>query len=159
MRDDAALTVKKVFAQFDITPIIVDVREEMLSRLRGITDSEEKRKVIGAFYIKVFEAEMQKLLQEEQDVAFLLQGTIYSDVIESQGTKYASRIKSHHNVGGLPEHMKLTLLEPLRELYKDEVRALGRMIGLPDELIMKQPFPGPGFAVRIRGEVTSQRLA
>jgi len=159
MRDDAALTVKKVFAQFGIAPIIVDVRHEMLRRLQGITDSEEKRKVIGAFYIEVFEAEMHKLLQKEQDVAYLLQGTIYSDVIESQGTKYASRIKSHHNVGGLPEHMKLALLEPLRELYKDEVRALGRRIGLPAEFILKQPFPGPGFAVRIRGEVTAQRLA
>jgi GMP synthase (glutamine-hydrolysing) len=158
MRDDAALTVKKVFAQFDITPIIVDVRQEMLSRLQGVTDSEEKRKVIGAFYIEVFETEMQKLLQKEQDVAYLLQGTIYSDVIESQGTKYASKIKSHHNVGGLPEHMKLALLEPLRELYKDEVRSLGRTIGLPAEFIMKQPFPGPGFAVRIRGEVTAERL-
>ena len=159
MRDDAALTVKKVFAQFDITPVIVDVRQAMLRRLRGITDSEEKRKAIGAFYIEVFESEMQKLLQKERDVAYLLQGTIYSDVIESQGTKYASKIKSHHNVGGLPERMKLTLLEPLRELYKDEVRALGRMMGLSDELIMKQPFPGPGFAVRIRGEVTAERLA
>ena len=158
MRDDAELIVKKVFAQFDITPIIVDVRQEMLSKLQGVTDSEEKRKVIGAFYIDVFEAEMQKLLQKEQDVAYLLQGTIYSDVIESQGTKYASKIKSHHNVGGLPEHMKLALLEPLRELYKDEVRSLGRTIGLPAEFIMKQPFPGPGFAVRIRGEVTEERL-
>jgi GMP synthase (glutamine-hydrolysing) len=159
MRDDAALTVKKVFSQFDITPTIVDVRQAMLSRLQGITDSEEKRKVIGAFYIEVFEAEMQSLLQKDQDVTYLLQGTIYSDVIESQGTKYASKIKSHHNVGGLPEHMKLTLLEPLRELYKDEVRALGRTIGLPAEFVMKQPFPGPGFAVRIRGEVTAERLA
>jgi GMP synthase (glutamine-hydrolysing) len=159
MRDDAALTVKKVFAQFDIAPIIVDVRQAMLRKLRDITDSEEKRKVIGAFYIDVFESEMQRLLQKERDVTYLLQGTIYSDVIESQGTKYASKIKSHHNVGGLPEHMKLTLLEPLRELYKDEVRALGRSIGLPAEFIMKQPFPGPGFAVRIRGEVTAERLA
>ena len=159
MRDDAALTVKKVFAQFDITPVIVDVQQAMLHRLQGITDSEEKRKAIGAFYIEVFEAEMQQLLQQERDVAYLLQGTIYSDVIESQGTKYASKIKSHHNVGGLPERMRLELLEPLRELYKDEVRALGRMMGLPDELIMKQPFPGPGFAVRIRGEVTGERLA
>ena len=159
MRDDAVLTVKKVFEQFDIAPVIVDVRHEMLRRLQGITDSEDKRKVIGKFYIEVFEQEMQKLLQKEKDVAFLLQGTIYSDVIESQGTKYASKIKSHHNVGGLPEHMKLTLLEPLRELYKDEVRALGRTIGLPAEFIMKQPFPGPGFAVRIRGEVTGARLA
>src|SRR6266567_2077392 len=158
MRDDAALTVKKVFEQFDITPIIIDVRHEMLRRLQGITESEEKRKVIGTFYIEVFEAEMQKLLQKEKNVAYLLQGTIYSDVIESQGTKYASKIKSHHNVGGLPEHMKLTLLEPLRELYKDEVRSLGRTIGLPAEFIMKQPFPGPGFAVRIRGEVIALRV-
>src|SRR5713101_2193450 len=138
---------------------VVDVRNEMLRRLQGITDSEEKRKVIGKFYIEVFEDEMQKLLQKDKDVAFLLQGTIYSDVIESQGTKYASKIKSHHNVGGLPEHMKLKLLEPLREFYKDEVRSLGRTIGLSDELIMKQPFPGPGYAVRIRGEVTEARLA
>lgn len=159
MRDDAALTVNKVFSQFDMKPIIVDVRQAMLSRLQGITDSEEKRKVIGAFYIEVFETEMRKLLQQDQDVTYLLQGTIYSDVIESQGTKYASKIKSHHNVGGLPEHMQLTLLEPLRELYKDEVRALGSMIGLPIECIMKQPFPGPGFAVRIRGEVTAERLS
>jgi GMP synthase (glutamine-hydrolysing) len=159
MRDDAVLTVNKVFKQFGISPIVVDVRNDMLRRLQGITDSEDKRKVIGKFYIEVFEAEMQKLLQKQKDVAFLLQGTIYSDVIESQGTKYASKIKSHHNVGGLPEHMKLTLLEPLRELYKDEVRSLGRSIGLPDEFIMKQPFPGPGFAVRIRGEVTAARLA
>jgi len=159
MRDDAVITVKKAFEPFDITPIVVDVRNEMLRRLQGITNSEEKRKVIGKFYIEVFEEEMQKLLQKEQDVAFLLQGTIYSDVIESQGTKYASKIKSHHNVGGLPEHMKLKLLEPLRELYKDEVRSLGRTIGLPDDFIMKQPFPGPGYAVRIRGEVTAARLA
>jgi GMP synthase (glutamine-hydrolysing) len=159
MRDDAVLTVKKTFEPFGITPIVVDVRNEMLRRLQGITDSEEKRKVIGKFYIEVFEEEMQKLLQKDKDVAFLLQGTIYSDVIESQGTKYASKIKSHHNVGGLPEHMKLKLLEPLREFYKDEVRSLGRTIGLSDELIMKQPFPGPGYAVRIRGEVTAVRLA
>ena len=159
MRDDAALTVKKVFERFDIAPFIVNVRHEMLRRLQGITESEEKRKIIGTFYVEVFEAEMQKLLHKEKDVAYLLQGTIYSDVIESQGTKYASKIKSHHNVGGLPEHMKLTLLEPLRELYKDEVRSLGRAIGLPAEFIMKQPFPGPGFAVRIRGEVTAERLA
>ncbi len=159
MRDDAVLTVKKTFEPLGITPLVVDVRNEMLRRLQGITDSEEKRKVIGKFYIEVFEEEMQKLLQKDKDVAFLLQGTIYSDVIESQGTKYASKIKSHHNVGGLPEHMKLKLLEPLREFYKDEVRSLGRTMGLSDELIMKQPFPGPGYAVRIRGEVTTVRLA
>lgn len=159
MRDDAVLTVNKVFTQFGITPIVVDVQQEMLTRLQGITDSEAKRKVIGKFYIDVFEREMQKLLHKEKDVAFLLQGTIYSDVIESQGTKYASKIKSHHNVGALPDNMRLKLLEPLRELYKDEVRSLGRTLELPEDFIMKQPFPGPGFAVRIRGEVTAERLA
>jgi GMP synthase (glutamine-hydrolysing) len=130
----------------------------MLKRLKGITGPEEKRKIIGNFYIDIFEDEMFKLIKKDHDVQFLLQGTIYSDVIESQGTKYASRIKSHHNVGGLPENMKLKLIEPLRELYKDEVRSLGRAIGLPEEFVMKQPFPGPGFAVRIRGEVTRERL-
>lgn len=159
MRDDAGKTVQKIFKQYDISPIIVNVQDEMLKRLRGITDSEEKRKVIGQFYIEVFEREMQSLLSKKHDVKFLLQGTIYSDVIESQGTKYASKIKSHHNVGGLPSEMKLQLLEPLREFYKDEVRLLGRNIGLSEEFVTKQPFPGPGFAVRIRGEVTPARLA
>jgi GMP synthase (glutamine-hydrolysing) len=159
MRDDAVVTVKEAFETFGITPIVVHVQEEMLRRLKGITDSEEKRKIIGNFYIEVFEQEMEKLLQKDHDVQFLLQGTIYSDVIESQGTKYASKIKSHHNVGGLPENMKLQLLEPLRDLYKDEVRELGRKIGLPESFVMKQPFPGPGFAVRIRDEVTHERLA
>lgn len=158
MRSDAEETVRKVFKEFDIEPLIIDVQEEMLQKLQGVTDSEEKRKVIGNFYIEVFEREMKKLLQKDHDVKFLLQGTIYSDVIESQGSKHASKIKSHHNVGGLPETMKLTLLEPLRDLYKDEVRSLGRSIGLAEEFVMKQPFPGPGFAVRIRGEVTKERL-
>ncbi len=158
MRPDAVVSVKNLFKRFGITPVIVEVQKEMLKRLKGVTDSEEKRKIIGNFYVEVFEQEMAKLVKKDADVAFLLQGTIYSDVIESQGTKHASKIKSHHNVGGLPEHMKLALLEPLRELYKDEVRALGRKIGLPEEFVMKQPFPGPGFAVRIRGEVTEERL-
>ena len=93
-----------------------------------------------------------------KDIAFLMQGTIYSDVIESQGTKHADKIKSHHNVGGLPQEMKLTLIEPLREFYKDEVRQIGIALGLPDDFVWKQPFPGPGYAVRIRGEVTKERL-
>lgn len=158
MRDDASESVKNLSEQFGLTPIIVECEDEMLSRLKGVTDPEEKRKVIGNFYIEVFEREMEKLTKKDHDVQFLLQGTIYSDVIESQGTKHASKIKSHHNVGGLPEHMKLKLLEPLRELYKDEVRELGRLIGLGEEFVMKQPFPGPGYAVRIRGEVTKERL-
>src|SRR3989344_9379025 len=105
----------------------------MLKRLKGITDSEEKRKIIGNFYIEIFEKEMNKLLKKNLPVKFLLQGTIYSDVIESQGTKHASKIKSHHNVGGLPKNMKLKLLEPLKHLYKDEVREVGKLLGLPDE--------------------------
>jgi len=159
MRPDAVESVRNLFKRFDIEPIICDVEEEMLRLLKGATDSEEKRKIIGNFYVEVFEREMAKLVNKEHDVQFLLQGTIYSDVIESQGTKHASKIKSHHNVGGLPEHMKLQLLEPLRELYKDEVRKLGSLIGLPEEFVQKQPFPGPGYAVRIRGEVTKERLA
>lgn len=158
MREDAAENVKKAFIPLSIKPIIVNVQKEMLKRLQGITDGEEKRKIIGNFYIEVFEKEMEKLAKKNHDVAYLLQGTIYSDVIESKGTKHADKIKSHHNVGGLPERMKLKLLEPLRELYKDEVRALGEKIGLPHDAVWKQVFPGPGFAVRIRGEVTEKRL-
>jgi len=109
MRDDAKVSVQKIFQEFGIVPIIIDVREEMLKRLKSITDSEEKRKVIGKFYIEVFENEMEKMNKSE---VFLMQGTIYSDVIESQGSKHASKIKSHHNVGGLPETMKLKLIEP-----------------------------------------------
>lgn len=157
-REDAKQTVKKIFTKFHIKPLILDVRSEMLKKLHGVTDGIEKRKVIGAFYIEVFEREMKKLIKKKKDVAFLLQGTLYSDVIESKGTKYASQIRVHHNVAGLPEKMKLQLLEPLRELYKDEVRLLGGKLGLPKELIWKQTFPGPGYAVRVRGEVTRDRL-
>ncbi|MGH7246062.1 MAG: glutamine-hydrolyzing GMP synthase [Candidatus Levyibacteriota bacterium] len=158
MRPDAPITVQNVFEKYGVTPIIVDVQQEMLEKLKGITDPEEKRKVIGNFYIEVFEREMEKLVKKDHDVSFLMQGTIYSDVIESQGTKHASKIKSHHNVGGLPAHMKLQLVEPLREFYKDEVREIGALLGLPHEVVWKQPFPGPGYAVRIRGEVTEKRL-
>lgn len=158
MRDDAEGSVLSAFKQFNIKPIIVHVADEMLKRLKEVEDSEEKRKIIGNFYVEVFEEEMVKLVKSDHDVKFLLQGTIYSDVIESKGTKHASKIKSHHNVGGLPESMKLELLEPLRELYKDEVRALGKQIGLPETAVWKQVFPGPGYAVRIRGEVTEKRL-
>lgn len=158
MRGDAEESVRNLAKQFDLDPIIVECEEEMLQRLDNVIDSEEKRKVIGKFYIDVFEREMVKLIAKDADVQFLMQGTIYSDVIESQGSKHASKIKSHHNVGGLPKDMKLKLLEPLRELYKDEVRALGTQLGLADEFVWKQVFPGPGFAVRIRGEVTKDRL-
>lgn len=158
MRADAEESVKTLFKKFNIKAIILKVEKEMLRKLKGVTDSEEKRKIIGNFYIELFEKEMNRLMKKDKNVKFLLQGTIYSDVIESQGSKHSSKIKSHHNVGGLPKHMKLQLIEPLRELYKDEVRTLGRKLGLPEEFVIKQPFPGPGFAVRIRGEVTSLRL-
>lgn len=150
--------VKKIFTKKQVSPIVVSARGEMLRRLKGIIDPEKKRKIIGNFYIEVFEKEMKKLLKSGKKVKFLLQGTIYSDVIESKGTKHAAKIKSHHNVGGLPKKMKLKLLEPLRHFYKDEVRQIGKKLGLQEEFVHKQPFPGPGYAIRIRGEVTRARL-
>jgi len=159
MREGTKEHVEKIFKNIDMKPILVNAVGEMLRLLKGVTDSEEKRKVIGNFYIEIFEKEMQKLLAKKLPVRHLLQGTIYSDVIESQGTKHSAKIKSHHNVGGLPKDMKLKLLEPLRFFYKDEVRQVGRLLGLPEEFINRQPFPGPGYAIRIRGEVTKERLA
>jgi len=158
MREGTTAHVKKIFKEIGTEPIVVNVAGEMLKRLKKITDSEKKRKIIGNFYIEIFEKEMNKLKAKKILVKYLLQGTIYSDVIESQGTKNSAKIKSHHNVGGLPKKMKLKLLEPVREFYKDEVRKIGKELGLPEEFVNKQPFPGPGYAVRIRGEVTSERL-
>ncbi|MCL5432553.1 MAG: glutamine-hydrolyzing GMP synthase [Patescibacteria group bacterium] len=158
MRDSTKEHVEKIFKDHKVRPLIIDVKKEMLRRLKRIIDPEEKRKIIGNFYIEIFEKEMDKLIKSGKDVKFLLQGTIYSDVIESQGSRHASKIKSHHNVGGLPKNMKLKLIEPLRHYYKDEVRRIGKTLGLPDEFIYKQPFPGPGYAIRIRGEVTKDRL-
>ena len=134
----------------------VDAVPEFLSALRGITDPELKRRAIGETFIKVFEKQAKKLGR----VDFLAQGTIYPDVIESRAPERsaAHKIKSHHNVGGLPEKMALKLVEPLRFLFKDEVRAIGAHLGLPDELVWRQPFPGPGLAVRCLGEVTAERL-
>lgn len=157
MRDGTLNHVRKIFKKFGIVPKIINCEREMLKRLAGITDPEKKRTIIGNFYIEIFEREFEKL-KKTKHVTHLLQGTIYSDVIESQGTKHSSKIKSHHNVGGLPVTMKLKLLEPVRNLYKDEVRSLGKKLGLPDDFIWKQPFPGPGYAIRIRGEVTKERL-
>jgi GMP synthase (glutamine-hydrolysing) len=139
--------------------VAVDARERFLSALRGVTDPEQKRRIIGETFIRVFEAEAQKL----GDVRFLVQGTTYPDVIESagRGTTHAlaaAKIKTHHNVGGLPERMRFELIEPLRLLFKDEVRAVGLELGLPEELVWRHPFPGPGLAVRIIGEVTPERL-
>jgi GMP synthase (glutamine-hydrolysing) len=133
----------------------VDARERFLGRLAGIEDPEEKRRRIGEEFIRVFEAEARALGR----VPYLVQGTLYSDVIESGGTgDVAARIKSHHNVGGLPEQIDFELVEPLRMLFKDEVRRLGEELGLPETMVWRHPFPGPGLAIRIIGEVTQERL-
>ncbi|HZS41872.1 MAG TPA: glutamine-hydrolyzing GMP synthase, partial [Polyangia bacterium] len=133
---------------------VVDAEARFLERLKGVTDPEQKRKIIGREFIAVFEEEARKI----DGVEFLGQGTLYPDVIESVSFKGPSAtIKSHHNVGGLPERMKLKLVEPLRELFKDEVRELGAELGLPRPLLWRQPFPGPGLAVRVLGEVTRAR--
>jgi GMP synthase (glutamine-hydrolysing) len=141
--------------RFHIPLRTVDARERFLARLAGVTDPEQKRKIIGREFIAVFE----EAARDVHDAEFLAQGTLYPDVIESVSTRGPSAtIKSHHNVGGLPEVMKLRLVEPLRELFKDEVRALGRELGLPQEMVERQPFPGPGLAIRVLGEVTQQKL-
>lgn len=133
----------------------VDAQDLFLNRLAGVTDPEKKRKIIGHTFIEVFDEAAHKLGK----VDFLAQGTLYPDVIESvSATGMGTVIKSHHNVGGLPDHMKLSLIEPLRELFKDEVRAVGKELGLPDEFIWRHPFPGPGLAVRVVGEITRERL-
>ncbi|HEX4895810.1 MAG TPA: glutamine-hydrolyzing GMP synthase, partial [Solimonas sp.] len=145
--------VMKIFAQhLGVKVIRVDAEERFLRELKGVSDPEAKRKIIGRLFVEVFEEESNKL----QGIDFLAQGTIYPDVIESAGgkTKKAHVIKSHHNVGGLPERMKMKLVEPLRELFKDEVRAIGVELGLPREMVYRHPFPGPGLGVRILGEVT-----
>jgi GMP synthase (glutamine-hydrolysing) len=133
----------------------VDASSRFLTRLAGVTDPEQKRKIIGGEFIRVFEDEARRL----GDIPFLVQGTLYPDVIESVSVKGpAATIKSHHNVGGLPQDLKFRLIEPLRELFKDEVRVVGRELGLDERLVNRQPFPGPGLAVRIVGEVTEERL-
>ncbi|MBM4346809.1 MAG: glutamine-hydrolyzing GMP synthase [Deltaproteobacteria bacterium] len=154
-RNEAEQVVNLFRHHFNIPLIYVDATKRFLKRLEGVTDPEEKRKRIGNEFILVFEKEARKL----GGVKFLAQGTLYPDVIESISWKGPSAtIKSHHNVGGLPEKMKLKLVEPLRELFKDEVRELGRELGLPSEMIHRQPFPGPGLAIRIIGEVSQERL-
>jgi GMP synthase (glutamine-hydrolysing) len=138
----------------------VDVSGRFLSRLSGVTDPEAKRKIIGNEFIVVFEEQARNIEKEQGKVEWLVQGTLYPDVIESRSVRGPSQvIKSHHNVGGLPEKMELKLIEPLKELFKDEVRRLGRDLGMPEEILQRQPFPGPGLAVRILGEVTADRLA
>jgi GMP synthase (glutamine-hydrolysing) len=157
LRKDEPEQVKKVFRNiFHLNLGYVDRSKRFLVRLKGVTDPEAKRKIIGEEFVRVFEEEAAKVKR----VKYLAQGTLYPDVIESISPTGAPsrRIKSHHNVGGLPLHMKLKLIEPLRELFKDEVRQIGRELGLPDAIIKRQPFPGPGLAIRIIGEVTPPRL-
>ena len=152
LRLDEGKNVMQMFAQnLGVKVVHVDASEQFMTKLAGVTDPEQKRKIIGAEFIEVFDTEEKKLTQAK----WLAQGTIYPDVIESAGakTKKAHAIKSHHNVGGLPENMKLKLLEPLRDLFKDEVRELGVALGLPREMVYRHPFPGPGLGVRVLGEV------
>ena len=137
-----------------VNPVVIEAQEQFLTALKGLIDPEDKRLAVGRLYIDLFTAEAAC----HPEVKFLGQGTIYSDVIESAGSDRAAKIKSHHNVGGLPPELNFLLLEPLRGYYKDEVRRLGRMVGLPVEVIKEQPFPGPGYAVRIMGEITEGRL-
>jgi GMP synthase (glutamine-hydrolysing) len=154
-KDEFAEVSRKLREQAHLKVKAVDASERFLTRLVGVTDPERKRKIIGEEFIRVFEAEARNL----GDIEFLVQGTLYPDVIESVSVKGpAATIKSHHNVGGLPPDLKLRLIEPLRELFKDEVRVVGRELGLDESLVGRQPFPGPGLAVRIVGEVTAERL-
>jgi GMP synthase (glutamine-hydrolysing) len=137
----------------------VDATDRFLGKLKGVTDPEKKRKIIGNEFIKVFEREARRIEKTEGKVKWLVQGTLYPDVIESRSVRGPSQvIKSHHNVGGLPAKMKLKLIEPLKDLFKDEVRKIGRDLGMPEEILQRQPFPGPGLAVRVLGEVTPERL-
>ena len=154
MRKNEPEQVMNQYKALGLNGKYVDASEKFLSELDGVTDPEQKRKIIGRLFIEVFDEEAAKI----ECAKWLLQGTIYPDVIESGNKKGAAVIKSHHNVGGLPEHMKLKLLEPLRDLFKDEVRELGRIIGMPEEIISRQPFPGPGLAVRCLGGITKKRL-
>ena len=155
LRKNEGDEVEKIFReQFDINLIRVNCKDRFLSKLAGVTDPERKRKIIGEEFIRVFEEEAKKI----GTVDFLVQGTIYPDVIES-GLGKSSTIKSHHNVGGLPEHVDFKeIVEPLRNLFKDEVRKTGLELGIPENLVFRQPFPGPGLAIRIIGDITDDKL-
>jgi GMP synthase (glutamine-hydrolysing) len=154
--DEATQVVETFRGHFNVPLVHVEAQERFLERLAGVSEPEEKRRRVGEEFIRVFEAEARRL----GDTRFLVQGTLYSDVIESGGAEdgVAATIKSHHNVGGLPADMRMELVEPLRLLFKDEVRRVGEELGLPDRMVWRQPFPGPGLAIRIIGEVTQERL-
>lgn len=153
-KNEADSVMNALNRDLGVNIIKVDAADRFLGKLKGVTDPERKRKIIGAEFIEVFNEEAAKL----KDVEFLAQGTLYTDVIES-GTDTAQTIKSHHNVGGLPEKMGFKLIEPLRSLFKDETRALGEKLGIPHELVWRQPFPGPGLGIRVIGEITPEKLA
>ncbi len=163
-KDEFAKVQTTMREQLGLNVVAVDASQRFLGKLAGVTDPETKRKVIGNEFIAVFDDEAAKIFKAEKsagaEIAWLVQGTLYPDVIESSSVHGPSHtIKSHHNVGGLPADMKLKLIEPLRDLFKDEVRRIGRDLGMPEEIIERQPFPGPGLAVRILGEVTAERVA
>lgn len=154
LRKGEADSVMKTFAEgFHMNVIKVDAQDRFLDKLKGVSDPEQKRKIIGNEFIYVFDDEATKL----EGIEFLAQGTLYTDIIES-GTATAQTIKSHHNVGGLPEDMQFKLIEPLNTLFKDEVRALGTELGIPDEIVWRQPFPGPGLGIRVLGEISEEKL-
>jgi GMP synthase (glutamine-hydrolysing) len=161
LRHDEAKQLMDTFEQHLHIPVVhVDASERFLTRLAGVEDPEEKRRIIGHEFIAVFAAEAQRLRAEGTEIGFLAQGTLYPDVIESAGhdTVNAARIKTHHNVGGLPEDLPFTLVEPLRYLFKDEVRLVGVALGLPERMVYRQPFPGPGLAIRVIGPISKERL-
>jgi len=161
MRKKESELLRQTFAEhLGMRLIMVDARERFLARLAGVEDPEQKRKIIGDEFIRVFEEEAAKIEGNAGQIEFLTQGTLYPDVIESatSETKAAQKIKTHHNVGGLPADLRFQLIEPLRYLFKDEVRAVGLEMGLPEAIVLRQPFPGPGLAIRIIGEVTAERL-
>jgi GMP synthase (glutamine-hydrolysing) len=162
LRDGEAEQVERDYvAATGIRLVTVNAQERFLNALSGVTDPETKRKIIGREFIRAFEEAQADLMKEassaNQEIKFLVQGTLYPDVVESGGGATAG-IKSHHNVGGLPEDLKFELVEPLRTLFKDEVREIGRQLGLPEPIVQRQPFPGPGLGIRIVGEVTKERL-
>lgn len=152
-KDEGDQVMESLVGKFGLNIIRVDAKEQFLSKLADVSDPEAKRKIIGHEFIEVFSQEAEKL----EGIEFLAQGTLYTDIIES-GTETAETIKSHHNVGGLPEDLQFDLIEPMNTLFKDEVRALGEVLGMPEALVWRQPFPGPGLAIRVLGEVTEEKL-
>ncbi|MGN1343081.1 MAG: glutamine-hydrolyzing GMP synthase [Traorella sp.] len=150
-------SVMEIFGrEMNLNLVRIDAKDKFLTKLKGVTDPEQKRKIIGNEFVYTFDEEIKKIAEGE-NIKWLAQGTLYTDVIES-GTKTAQTIKSHHNVGGLPKDMQFKLIEPLNTLFKDEVRALGTQLGLPDEMVWRQPFPGPGLGIRVIGEITEEKL-